>query len=89
MPALLAMRFAQSRYCAADLERAMWEGIDKALLALGAASPTSALSEGFDSRVDTIDGFSTHSRWNRQPASRDASKRPTGCASVMADGRNW
>ena len=35
----------------------MWEGVDKTLLALGAASPTSALSKGFDSRVDTIDGF--------------------------------
>jgi hypothetical protein len=35
----------------------VWEGVDKTLLALGAASPTSALSEGFDSRVDTIDGF--------------------------------
>ena len=67
----------------------MWEGVDKTLLALGASSPTSALSEGFDSRVDTIDGFSTHSGRNRQPTSRDASKRPTVYASVMADGRNW
>ena len=57
MPALLAMRFAPRAAIARQIERAMWEGVDKTLLALGAASPTSALSKGFDSRVDTIDGF--------------------------------
>jgi hypothetical protein len=38
-------------------QRAVWDGVDKMLFALGAASSTSALSDGFDSRADTIEGF--------------------------------
>ena len=38
-------------------QRAVWDGVSKALFALGAASPTSALSDGFDSRANAIDGF--------------------------------
>ena len=38
-------------------QRAVWSGVSKALFALGAASPTSALSDGFDSRATAIDGF--------------------------------
>jgi hypothetical protein len=38
-------------------QRAVWAGVDKTLFALGAASPTSALSDGFDSCANTIDGF--------------------------------
>jgi hypothetical protein len=35
-------------------QRAVWKGVDKMLFALGAASPTSALSDGFDSRTNAI-----------------------------------
>ena len=38
-------------------QRAVWNGVSKALFALGAASPTSALSDGFDSRANAIDDF--------------------------------
>jgi hypothetical protein len=38
-------------------QRAVWGGVDKMLFALGAASATSALSDGFDSHANTIDGF--------------------------------
>jgi hypothetical protein len=38
-------------------QRAVWDGVDKTLFALGATSPTCALSDGFDSRANTIDGF--------------------------------
>ena len=38
-------------------QRAVWGGVDKTLFALGAASPTSALSDGFESHANTIDGF--------------------------------
>jgi hypothetical protein len=36
---------------------AVWDGVRKALFALGAASPTSALGDGFDSRANDIKGF--------------------------------
>ena len=36
---------------------AVWDGVSKALFALGAASPTSALSDGFDSRASDINDF--------------------------------
>jgi ARG/rhodanese/phosphatase superfamily protein len=36
---------------------AVWDGVRKALYALGAASPTSALGDGFDSRANDIKGF--------------------------------
>jgi hypothetical protein len=35
----------------------VWGGVDKTLFALGAASPTCALSDGFDSHANTIAGF--------------------------------
>jgi hypothetical protein len=35
-------------------QRAVWDGVDKMLFALGAASPTRALSDGFDERVNAI-----------------------------------
>jgi len=35
----------------------VWDGVTKALFALGAASPTSALSDGFNSRASEIDDF--------------------------------
>jgi hypothetical protein len=38
-------------------QRAVWGGVDKTLFALGAASPTCALSDGFDSHANTIAGF--------------------------------
>src|SRR5262245_10126255 len=38
-------------------QRAVWDGVGKALFALGATSPTSALSDGFDNRADDIDEF--------------------------------
>ena len=36
---------------------AVWDGVSKALFALGAASPTSALSDAFESRANEIEGF--------------------------------
>ena len=36
---------------------AVWDGVSKALFALDAASPTSALGDGFDSRANDIKGF--------------------------------
>ena len=36
---------------------AVWDGVSKALLALGAASSTSALSDGFDNRANAIHNF--------------------------------
>jgi hypothetical protein len=41
---------------------AVWDGVSKALLALGAASPTGALSDGFDSRSMTFSGPSRRNR---------------------------
>jgi hypothetical protein len=38
-------------------QRAVWNGVSKTLFALSAASPTSALSDGFDSRANAIDDF--------------------------------
>jgi hypothetical protein len=38
-------------------QRAVWDGVDKMLHALGAASPTQALSDGFDERVNAISDF--------------------------------
>jgi hypothetical protein len=35
-------------------QRAVWDGVDKMLFALGAASPTRALSDGFDERANAI-----------------------------------
>ncbi len=36
---------------------AVWDGVSKALFALDAASPTSALGDGFDGRANDIKGF--------------------------------
>ena len=38
-------------------QRAVWDGVDKMLYALGAASPTRALSDGFDERVNAISDY--------------------------------
>ena len=38
-------------------QRAVWDGVGKTLYALGAASPTSALSDGFDSRANAITDY--------------------------------
>src|SRR5262245_6879774 len=38
-------------------QRAVWDGVSKALFALDAASPTSALGDGFDSRANDIKDF--------------------------------
>jgi hypothetical protein len=38
-------------------QRAVWDGVDKMLYALGAASPTRALSDGFEERGNAIDDF--------------------------------
>jgi hypothetical protein len=50
-------RSLKERHTRSADQRAVWDGVDKTLFALGAASPTSALSDGFDSRASTIDGF--------------------------------
>jgi hypothetical protein len=46
-------------------QRAVWDGVDRALFALGAASPTHALSDAYDSRSDAIDTYLT--AFNPQP----------------------
>jgi ARG/rhodanese/phosphatase superfamily protein len=38
-------------------QRAVWDGVDKMLYALGAASPTRALSDGFEGRVNAIGDY--------------------------------
>jgi hypothetical protein len=38
-------------------QRAVWDGVDKMLYALGAASPTRALSDGFEERVNAIGDY--------------------------------
>jgi ARG/rhodanese/phosphatase superfamily protein len=38
-------------------QRDVWEGVDKTLYALGAASPTRALSDGFEERVNAIGDY--------------------------------
>src|SRR5262245_42770197 len=38
-------------------QNAVWDGVSKALFALGAASPTSALGDGFDNRANDINDF--------------------------------
>jgi len=38
-------------------QRAVWDGVEKMLFALGAASPTRALSDGFDERVNAITDY--------------------------------
>jgi hypothetical protein len=38
-------------------QRDVWDGVDKMLCALGAASPTRALSDGFEERVNAIGDF--------------------------------
>ncbi|MFZ1103499.1 MAG: DUF6569 family protein [Hyphomicrobiaceae bacterium] len=38
-------------------QHAVWDGVDKMLYALGAASPTRALSDGFEERVNAISDY--------------------------------
>jgi hypothetical protein len=38
-------------------QRAVWEGVSRAFLSLGAASPTNALSDAYDSRANAIDDY--------------------------------
>ena len=38
-------------------QRAVWDGVGQMLFALGTASHTTALSDGYDSRANAIDGF--------------------------------
>ena len=40
-------------------QRAVWDGVNKALYALSAASPTSALSDGFEARANAIGDYLT------------------------------
>ena len=46
-------------------QRAVWDGVDRALFALGAASPTHALSDAYDSRSNAIDTY--FAAFNPQP----------------------
>jgi hypothetical protein len=47
-----------TKRCASD-QRDVWDGVDKMLYALGAASPTPALSDGFEERVNAIGDYVT------------------------------
>jgi len=54
--AAVTKNLKERRVRSAD-QGAVWDGVSKALFALDAASPTSALGDGFDSRADDIKGF--------------------------------
>jgi hypothetical protein len=54
--AAVTKNLKECRVRSAD-QGAVWDGVSKALFALGATSPTSALGDGFDSRANDIDDF--------------------------------
>ena len=55
-PEAVTKNLKERRVRSAD-QSAVWDGVSKALFALGAASPTSALGDGFDSRANDIKDF--------------------------------
>src|SRR5262245_13056066 len=54
--AAVTKNLKERRVRSAD-QGAVWEGVSEALFALSAASPTSALGDGFESRANDIKGF--------------------------------